>query len=77
MCAMMGIYPMVPGQPLYTIITPRFKKITVKLNPEFYPLGELVIETDKDPGKYRRLKKGSHFISHDELVSKGLSLKLK
>jgi putative alpha-1,2-mannosidase len=29
---MMGIYPIAPGQPLYTITTPMFDKITIELD---------------------------------------------
>ncbi|MEA1876769.1 MAG: GH92 family glycosyl hydrolase [Bacteroidota bacterium] len=78
MCAMMGIYPVTPGKPIYTISTPKFKKITIKLNKKYYPKGELIIETDKDPGQYKYLKGNKFFITHEELVNVGvLKLKLK
>jgi putative alpha-1,2-mannosidase len=32
---MMGIYPIAPGQPLYTITTPMFDKITIELDPKY------------------------------------------
>lgn len=78
MCAMMGIYPITPGNPIYTISTPKFKKITIKLDKKYYPKGELIIETDKDPGQYKYLKGNEFFITHEELVNVGvLKLKLK
>ncbi|MCK5820628.1 MAG: GH92 family glycosyl hydrolase [Bacteroidales bacterium] len=78
MCAMMGIYPVTPGNPIYTISTPRFKKITIRLDEKYYPKGELIIETDKDPSQYKYLKGNKFFISHEELVNAGvLKLKLK
>ena len=78
MCAMMGIYPVTPGDPVYTIGTPRFKKITIKLDENYYPKGELIIETDKDPITHRYLKIKDYFITHEELVNSGsLLLKLK
>ena len=78
MCAMMGIYPITPGNPVYAITTPKFNKITIQLNPEYYPVGELVIETDKDPRTHKYLKGKKFFVSHEELVTTGrLSLKLK
>ena len=76
-CAMMGIYPVIPGEPIYAITAPRFQKITISLDPEFYPEGQLIIETDKDPVKYRQLKSKQFFISHEDLVKNGLRLKLK
>lgn len=76
MCAMMGIYPITPGNPIYTISTPKFKKITIKLDKKYYPRGELIIETDKNPGQYKYLKGNKFFITHEELVNTGV-LKLK
>lgn len=76
MCAMMGIYPVIPGDPIYTISTPKFKKITIQLDERYYPKGELIIETDKDPSKYKHLKDCNYFITHKELVNEGV-LKLK
>ena len=71
MCAMMGIYPVTPGDPVYALTTPVFKKVIIKLNPDFYPAGELIIECDKDPAKYPYLKGSKFFISHEELVQSG------
>jgi putative alpha-1,2-mannosidase len=42
---MMGIYPV--GQPLYTITTPMFDKITIELDPKYYNKKSIVIERDK------------------------------
>lgn len=78
MCAMMGIYPVIPGDPIYTISTPKFKKITIQLDERYYPKGELIIETVKDPTTYKHMKGNKFFITHEELVNVGvLKLKLK
>lgn len=78
MCAMMGIYPLIPGDPIYAISTPKFQKITIKLDQKHYPKGQLIIETDKDPNIYKRLKEKKFFISHEELVNADvLKLRLK
>lgn len=77
MYAMMGIYPVIPGEPVYALSAPRFKKITIRLDPSHYPAGQITIETDKDPVKYRRLKEKRYFITHEELTDKGLKLRLR
>lgn len=41
---MMGFYPDCPGRPDYTITTPVFDKITIRLNPAFYKSDQVVIE---------------------------------
>lgn len=40
---MMGFYPVCPGRPDYTLVTPTFDKITIKLDPRYYKSDELVI----------------------------------
>lgn len=42
--SMMGIYPIIPADPVYTINTPTFSKIKIHLDTTFYPSGELIIE---------------------------------
>lgn len=44
--SMMGLYPDIPGNPTYTLTAPVFDKVTVKLDPRYYPQDELVIETE-------------------------------
>lgn len=44
--SMMGLYPDIPGEPGYTLTTPRFDKVTVKLDPRYYKGKELVIEVE-------------------------------
>ena len=41
---MMGLYPTCPGRPDYTVITPVFDKVTIKLNPEYYKSDKVVIQ---------------------------------
>ena len=48
--AMMGFYPMTPGDATYTLSAPQFKKITIHLNPDFYDNKTLTIQNaSKDP----------------------------
>ena len=42
--SMMGLYPDCPGSPSYCITTPTFNRVTLHLNPEYYPDGDIVIE---------------------------------
>ena len=73
--SMMGIYPISPGSPEYTITTPMFDKITIQLDSKYYKKKELVIEFEgKNKGKIKKIlldktKHKSYFIRHDKLVN--------
>lgn len=45
--SMMGLYPDCPGEPYYTLTTPVFNKVTLHLNPKYYPSGDITISTDR------------------------------
>lgn len=71
---MMGLYPVSPAEPLYTLTSPKFNKITLRLDENYYPNGELVIESNaSDKNIYiqqiyvddKPLK--GYFISQDDL----------
>ena len=77
--SMMGIYPDCPGEPYYTITTPRFKRVEMET-----AHGTITITT-KGEGNYIKRdgvelvgKRINRFrISHDELIkAKELNLKL-
>ena len=44
---MIGFYPDCPGLPEYTLTTPVFNKVTIRLDPKWYKENELVIETNR------------------------------
>jgi len=44
--AMMGFYPMTPGEATYTLSAPQFKKVTIHLNPDFYSNTSLTIKNE-------------------------------
>jgi len=73
--SMMGIYPITPGEPVYTITTPMFDKITIQLDPKYYKNKSVIIEREKNAnGKIKTIQingktKDSYFISHDEFVN--------
>lgn len=79
--SMMGIYPVSPGEPLYTITTPVFDKITIDLDSNYYKGKSLVIQksgeadgvinTIKLDGKTQK----DYFINHSDLT-KGSELRI-
>ncbi len=79
--AMMGIYPIAPGEPKYTITKPLFDKITIQLDSKYYKNSELVIEKETNNNGYinqillNGKKHKSYFINHNELVN-GYHLKV-
>ena len=73
--SMMGIYPISPASPIYTVTAPVFDKITIQLDNRYYKNKQLVIEK-KGTGKIKRLKLNhktynSYFINHNDLVKEG------
>ena len=73
--AMMGFYPIAPGEPKYTITKPLFDKITIQLDSKYYKKSELVIEkvTNKN-GRINLIEldgknKKEYFIDHNDLVN--------
>jgi len=79
--SMMGIYPIAPGEPKYTITAPMFDKITIQLDTTYYKNNELIIEKESNSNgsiQYILLndkKHNSYFINHQELVE-GKKLKI-
>ena len=76
--SMMGIYPDCPGEPYYTITTPRFERVEIDT-----AHGTVVITTEGEGDYIERMTLGdkplnSYRISHDELMKqKELNVKLK
>ncbi len=79
--SMMGIYPISPGDPIYTITTPMFDKITIQLDLRYYKKENIVIERVMNAdGKIKEIQLNgkvlnSFFISHDDFVN-GTTLKV-
>ena len=73
---MIGFYPDCPGLPEYTLTTPVFNKVTIRLDPKWYKENELVIESNRTGSETLYINKvlldGKKFnkyrITHDELV---------
>ncbi|MDT0553225.1 GH92 family glycosyl hydrolase [Urechidicola vernalis] len=70
--SMMGIYPIIPGKPVYTITKPVFDKVTIELDTEYYKNNSITI-TKQGTGAIDKIelngRKSDFFISHDELVN--------
>ena len=73
--SMMGIYPDCPGEPYYTITTPRFERVEIDTD-----CGTIVISTEGEGDRIKGItlggKSAGYRISHSELV-KAKELKLK
>ena len=79
--SMMGFYPDCPGVPEYTLTTPVFDKVTIRLDPKYYRQSELVITTHQPAQggeapyigevKLGGKKHKGFRITHDDLVHAG------
>jgi putative alpha-1,2-mannosidase len=76
--SMMGIYPVCPGDMNYTISTPVFDKITIKLDERFYfnSTFEIIRKSSEAGGFIKDIKWNgkstkSFFIDHNKIVRGG------
>jgi len=84
--SMIGLYPDIPGDPSYTLTTPAFDKVTLHLDPKFYPNGDITIETDRTSPSQQYIKSitiggkklNGFRIAHRQLMEgKTLKMQLK
>lgn len=76
--AMMGIYPITPADPVYTFVTPRFDKVIIHLDTDYYSKDKLILSCE-NPGEgtyIRKIRIGNrehkgYFISDKELLNAG------
>lgn len=76
---MMGFYPDCPGEPAYTLSTPIFDKVTIRLDQKYWGNDKLVIETERPSVEslyIREMELGGrkfsrYRIAHEELVHGG------
>jgi predicted alpha-1,2-mannosidase len=79
MYSMMGFYPITPGDPIYTLSSPVFDKVTIHLDDEYYANDRIVIETENNSADniyIQKMEMGDKplrefFISHEELIREG------
>ncbi|TMU55773.1 GH92 family glycosyl hydrolase [Flagellimonas algicola] len=74
--SMMGIYPVNPAQPIYALTRPKFEKITIHLDAEYYTNQKVVISTKLGETKAAignifidGKKHNSYFLSHQKLTN--------
>ncbi len=73
--SMMGIYPISPGEPIYTLSKPVFDKIILQLDGQYYKNKQLIIfKENNNNGIIKDIilnnkKHKSYFISHKELIN--------
>ena len=75
--SMIGLYPDCPGSPYYALTTPVFDKVTLHLDKQYYPKGDIIIEaphTTTGQGLIQKMALGGrslnrYRISHDELIN--------
>lgn len=74
--SMMGFYPDCPGEPMYTLTTPVFDKVTIQLDKTFFNSDQLVLESVSTGEKIKSIQVGNkrlngYRISHEELIRAG------
>ncbi|MCU4174250.1 GH92 family glycosyl hydrolase [Carboxylicivirga sp. N1Y90] len=77
--AMMGIYPDAPAIPHYTICSPRFDLVEIRLDEEIYSGETFRIEAIRTNTKAQEINKmelngkalNNYFISHDDVINGG------
>lgn len=74
--SMMGFYPDCPGVPEYTLTTPTFDKITIKLDPAYWGTDKLVIRKEGGDGYIDQIRLGGkkyskYRLTHEDLIYAG------
>ena len=84
--SMIGLYPDCPGSPYYALTTPVFDKVTLHLDPRYYPKGDVTIEAPHASPAASRIEHmtlggkplNRYRISHSELIDGGhLTMQLR
>ena len=73
--SMMGIYPDNPGSPWFTLTSPVFDKVTLHLDPKYYPCGDITIEahrTSPDEGYIKSMTLGGKPLTSFRISQKQL-----
>ena len=72
--SMMGFYPDCPGEPSYTLTTPRFDRIEISLDPSFCNGADKLVVTREGNGVLLKSvtlggKRSGYRVTHEELLS--------
>jgi predicted alpha-1,2-mannosidase len=66
----MGLYQVCPGQPIYQLTAPLFKKIVIKLNDSIYPGREFILEAPGVSAKNYYIQAVKYYNAAGEFVRK-------
>lgn len=74
--AMMGIYPVLPGDMNYAVSSPVFDEVRIQLDQNFYPGKEIIIKKTGDSDQISNIKINGkklkrYFVNHADLVKGG------
>ena len=76
--SMLGLYPVIPGKPYYTLLPPTFNKVKINLNEKYHGKKVLLISSNRSEKKslvkeifLNDLKYHSFFISQHDLIKSG------
>lgn len=76
--SMMGFYPVTPASMEYTLFTPTFDKVTINLNPDYFPGKQwTILRQPKDVGPYiesmtlNNTPLDRYFIHHQQITQGG------
>ncbi|WP_340114131.1 GH92 family glycosyl hydrolase [Maribellus mangrovi] len=74
--AMMGIYPVLPGDMNYAVSSPVFDEVRIQLDQNFYPGNEIIIKKSGDSDLISNIKLNGkklkrYFVNHADLVKGG------
>ncbi len=79
--SMMGIYPLIPSEPVYALTQPVFKKVKIHLDPKYYSGSTLEIKNllygKNNSSRIKSVRmngrqKKSFFISNEEIIKGGV-----
>jgi len=65
-----GLYQVCPGQPVYQITAPIFKKVEIDLNSEFYSGDKFILEAPKVSKKNIYIQSALLYDKHDKFIRK-------
>jgi len=75
--AMMGFYPVLPGDMNYAVSSPVFDEVKIRLDQNFYPGSEIIIRKTGSGDKIKGIRlngkrQNSFFVNHADLVKGGI-----
>ena len=74
--SMLGFYPDCPGVPEYTLTTPTFDEVEIKLDSKYWGKDKLIIKKEGNGDYIKEIKLGDkkynkYLITHEDLINAG------